>query len=688
MFSRALHPARSALRFAVLTLAVALPVTAVVAVTTELAGATAATSGTWGSPTEVLGSGGGGGYFNGVSCTAAGDCTAVGQDANSQPVYATESAGTWGSPTEIAGSGFGSYFNGVSCTAEGDCTAVGQDANGQPIYATESAGTWGSPTEIAGSGLGSYFTGVSCTAAGDCTAVGEDQNLQPIYATESAGTWGSAIEVPGSGGGDGYFTGVSCTAAGYCTAVGQDANGQPIYATESAGAWGSPTEVPGSGGDADFNGVSCIAVGYCTAAGEYNLNGQLIYATESAGIWGSPTEVPGSGGGRGFFNGVSCTAAFDCTAVGDDANGQPIYVTELANPSVSITNLPTSATYGGSFTPNYSTSGDGTSFSVTSNSTGVCTVLGSMVNFVGVGVCSLTPSVAATTDYAQATGSAQSFTVSPTTPTVAIANIPTSATYGGSFTPTYTTSGDGTSFSVTSNSTSICSINGSIVGYVGVGTCSLTASVAATTGYTAATETQTFGIGPAPLIITASSPTMYYGAPVPAITSNYATFVNGDSASTLASVPNQPPVCTTAATSSSRAGSSYPTSCSGAIDADYTISYVTGKLSVTKAPTSLTASPANLRIGLLRESVTMSATLVSNATNGAMSGQKVTFTLGKDGSCTAVTNAHGVANCSVTMGALLNLLGPPVPSTYTASYAGTSNYLASSATGTVKQEGR
>ena len=113
-----------------------------------------------------------------------------------------------------------------------------------------------------------------------------------------------------------------------------------------------------------------------------------------------------------------------------------------ATPTVSISNLPASGTLGGSFTATYTTSGDGTVFSVTSNSTGVCTVSGNTVNYVGVGTCSLTAHVAATTNYTAGTGSAQTFSVNQATPTVSISNLPASGTFGGSFTATVT-AGDG-----------------------------------------------------------------------------------------------------------------------------------------------------------------------------------------------------------------------------------------------------
>ena len=75
-------------------------------------------------------------------------------------------------------------------------------------------------------------------------------------------------------------------------------------------------------------------------------------------------------------------------------------------------------------------------------------------------------------------------------------------------------------------------------------------------------------VTPVPLTITASSTSMTYGALKPTITAAYSGFVDGDSSSSLTTKPT----CTTAATSSSAvSGSPYTSSCSGAVDSNYTI---------------------------------------------------------------------------------------------------------------------
>ena len=105
-----------------------------------------------------------------------------------------------------------------------------------------------------------------------------------------------------------------------------------------------------------------------------------------------------------------------------DYNNMQIDTVMVRVTSVAISNLPASASYGGSFTPTVSTTGDGTT-SVTSSTTSVCTVdpTSGLVSYVGAGTCTLVAHVAAGTNYASADGADQSFSVAavaPSAPTI------------------------------------------------------------------------------------------------------------------------------------------------------------------------------------------------------------------------------------------------------------------------------
>ncbi len=87
-----------------------------------------------------------------------------------------------------------------------------------------------------------------------------------------------------------------------------------------------------------------------------------------------------------------------------------------------------------------------------------------------------------------------------------------------------------------------------------------------------------------PLKITAPSPSRTYGSANPNLAPTYSGFVNGDTAAKLTTAPT----CTTTATTTSGVGT-YPVTCSGAVDSNYTISYAGGTLTVTRAPLKVTA---------------------------------------------------------------------------------------------------
>jgi hypothetical protein len=89
---------------------------------------------------------------------------------------------------------------------------------------------------------------------------------------------------------------------------------------------------------------------------------------------------------------------------------------------------------------------------------------------------------------------------------------------------------------------------------------------------------------------------MTYGGAVPALTASYSGFVNGDTAAAL----TRAPICGTTATSASPVvGSPYATSCAGAADPNYTVSYAVGTLTVTKAALTVTADDKSMTYGAL-----------------------------------------------------------------------------------------
>jgi hypothetical protein len=230
-----------------------------------------------------------------------------------------------------------------------------------------------------------------------------------------------------------------------------------------------------------------------------------------------------------------------------------------------------------------------------------------------------------------------------------ISNIPASATYGGSFVPQVSTTGDGAT-SVATTTPSVCTLSSGTVDFVSHGTCVLQASVAAGTTTGAATgRDQSFAVAAAPLAITASSGTMTVGSTPPTIVPSYHGFVNGDTSASLSTQPT----CSTTATPSSPAGT-YPTNCSGATDPNYTFTYSPGEMVVSHGALvsiSITGS-VNVGVGFTTQ-LTATATFADGSTTD-VTGQ-VTWSssnssvLGVSPSGLVSGNALGNANISATL---------------------------------------
>ncbi len=99
-------------------------------------------------------------------------------------------------------------------------------------------------------------------------------------------------------------------------------------------------------------------------------------------------------------------------------------------------------------------------------------------------------------------------------------------------------------------------------------------------------------VNQAVLIIAASSPTVTYGDPVPAITPGYSGFVAGDNAASLTTAPT----CVTRYQQGNGVGT-YPATCSGAVDPDYQLIYGSGGVTVTPATLTVTAKDASMQAG-------------------------------------------------------------------------------------------
>jgi hypothetical protein len=233
----------------------------------------------------------------------------------------------------------------------------------------------------------------------------------------------------------------------------------------------------------------------------------VLNATDSDGVQSVTSSTPAVCTASGLV--VTYVTAGTCTLTAQTAastdylvasgGAQTFTILQATPTGTTITNIPPNPVYQGNFTATVGTSSDGLT-SVSSSTTGVCTVVGFNVSFVEVGTCTLTAHVGADTNFMAGTGTAQSFSVGLATPsTPSITNIPSDATEFAGFVASVSTNGDGAT-SVASISTAVCTVGGDghTVSFVGFGVCTLTASVAQGAHFFGATgNTQSFPVGPA-----------------------------------------------------------------------------------------------------------------------------------------------------------------------------------------------
>ena len=169
-----------------------------------------------------------------------------------------------------------------------------------------------------------------------------------------------------------------------------------------------------------------------------------------------------------------------------------------------------------------------------------------------------------------------------------------------------------------------------------VATYPITASGAVDNDYTISYVPSTLSVTPVGLTITADGKTKLYGEALPTLTASYNGFVNGDTASSLTT---QPALNTTATAASHVA--TYPITASGAVDNDYTISYVPGTLSVTPVGLTITADGKTKLYGEALPTLTASY-------NGFVNGDTASSLTTQPTLNTTATAASHVANYPIT----------------------------------------
>jgi hypothetical protein len=142
------------------------------------------------------------------------------------------------------------------------------------------------------------------------------------------------------------------------------------------------------------------------------------------------------------------------------------------------------------------TATSGLTVSFSSQTTRVCTVAGTAVTLIAGGTCTIQATQAGNATYAAATSVSRSFTVTKASQTITFAALANQALSTASFALSATAS-SALAVSFTASPSTVCRVSGVTVSLVAVGTCTIQATQAGNTNYSAATPvSQSFQVTP------------------------------------------------------------------------------------------------------------------------------------------------------------------------------------------------
>jgi photosystem II stability/assembly factor-like uncharacterized protein len=474
-------------------------------------GLTVATSDGGTTWTTGLPGGTSGPALDAVSCSSGSDCVVAGGG-----IFSTTNGGSsWTAATFSGTAPAGTpFYSGVSCaTTTSDCVAVGAASEGSTksalvAYSTDGGTSWtyGTAPDVT-----SIFA-ISCASTLDCVAVGSGSVI--LTSSNGGSTWTSQ-SVPS---GITSLQGVSCASTSNCVAIGVSGASTPaIIATTDGGTGWSAQTVPS--GSPLLSGVSCASTSDCLAVGEADI----LMTNDGGTTWtlqGAPSSAP-------VLNSVSCPSTTDCVAAGEnDLHGGVVIGSSNPFVNVIIQGSPTSGTTttaaSASFTDTLTVS-SGYTGPVTFTQVGASVPPGLTVNTSGdlkttgtLGVGSYT--VSGTTADGDGDNGTFTYTLNVTTnpQTIAFTSTASSPTVGGTYTVTTTGGGSGNPVVLTIDGSTAgnCSVTGSTVTFLTVGTCTIDANQAGNGTYAPAPQLQQMVTGVAKgtqaisITSTASSPTV------------------------------------------------------------------------------------------------------------------------------------------------------------------------------------
>ena len=390
-----------------------------------------------------------------------------------------------------------------------------------PVTWTGSTCTSSTTTLLAGVATCSFSDAQVSTSYSVTATYGGDTNFSSSFGTDraspskasstttvtdnsgSVSTGGTLVfiaTVVGPGGtptGPVTWTGSTCTsstttlAAGVATCSFSDAQASTSYSvtatyggdTNYSGSFGSDTASPGAASQATLTVTSTTGT-YLTALTLTTSGGSGSGAVSYSVVNGTASGCAISAGELTSASAGTClvTATKAADANYKLASSAQTTVTLAAVNQATLSVTSTSGTYRTALTLTTS-GGSGTgavSYSVVNGTASGCAISAGQLNSTSAGTCLVTATKAADANYNLASSAQTTVTLAPAAPSApTITNLPGQGTYGGGFTAAVvTTIGSGTT-SVTSSTPAVCTASALSVSYVGVGTCSLNAQVAA-----------------------------------------------------------------------------------------------------------------------------------------------------------------------------------------------------------------
>jgi hypothetical protein len=307
--------------------------------------------------------------LNGVACSSASQCWAVGYyqftyyDAYGHATVVVDQTliekwdGTSWTVVTSPNSGTSSFLTGVTCASASQCWAVGYYNNGsmtQTLTEEWNGTAWVIiPSANQGTNQPNFLDGVTCTSASNCWAVGYYNNggVTQTLTERWDGTLWTVVNSPNtSSSQNNQLAGVTCASASDCWAAGKFNNGsvdQTLIEHWNGTSWamvGSPST--SSFQNNQLNAVVCGAQSECWSVGKSNSGfvDQTLVERWNGTSWviaNSPDTI-----GGGSLNSVTCASASECWSVGRSNNGSvdPSLIAHWNGTSWAVVNSPNALT--------------------------------------------------------------------------------------------------------------------------------------------------------------------------------------------------------------------------------------------------------------------------------------------------------------------------------------------------------